>query len=166
MHRTNACGLHGDRVRPFGYVYFANLLLLRPERQAAGAVHAPGYAVGPEDDRSNPPPANDQVKFATYTRDSATGLDYADQRYYGSTYGRFASQDQYVASGGPASPQSWNRYAYTRGDHINRKTQLAFVINQPILTIASQSVATIVVSVLSAAPVAVVATIAESPDFA
>ena len=27
------------------------------------------------------PIANDQVKYATYTRDSATGLDYADQRY-------------------------------------------------------------------------------------
>jgi RHS repeat-associated protein len=71
------------------------------------------------EDRSNPPPANDQVKFATYTRDSATGLDYADQRYYSSSYGRFASPDQYKASGGPASPQSWNRYAYTIGDAVN-----------------------------------------------
>jgi len=71
------------------------------------------------DDRSNPPPANDQVKFATYTGDSATGLDYADQRYYSSTYGRFASPDQYVSSGGPASPQSWNRYAYVQGDPVN-----------------------------------------------
>ena len=25
---------------------------------------------------------NDELKFATYTRDAATGLDYADQRYY------------------------------------------------------------------------------------
>jgi RHS repeat-associated protein len=72
------------------------------------------------DDRSNPPPANDAVKFATYTRDSATGLDYADQRYYESAYGRFASPDQYRASGGPTDPGSWNRYSYTRGDPVNR----------------------------------------------
>lgn len=28
--------------------------------------------------------------------------------------------DPYTASGGPASPESWNRYAYTRGDPVNR----------------------------------------------
>jgi hypothetical protein len=28
--------------------------------------------------------------------------------------------DPYKASGGPASPQSWNRYTYTRGDPVNR----------------------------------------------
>jgi RHS repeat-associated protein len=63
---------------------------------------------------------NDHEKFATYTRDSYTGLDYADQRYYTSTFGRYNSPDPYSASGGPASPGSWNRYAYTRGDPINR----------------------------------------------
>jgi RHS repeat-associated protein len=42
------------------------------------------------------------------------------QRYYASTYGRFASPDPYMASGGPADPQSLNRYSYTRGDPINR----------------------------------------------
>jgi RHS repeat-associated protein len=42
-----------------------------------------------------------------------------DQRYYASTYGRFVSPDPYRASGGPANPQSWNRYAYVAGDPIN-----------------------------------------------
>jgi hypothetical protein len=28
--------------------------------------------------------------------------------------------DPYTASGGPGDPQSWNRYAYTRGDPVNR----------------------------------------------
>jgi hypothetical protein len=28
--------------------------------------------------------------------------------------------DPYQASGGPSDPQSWNRYAYTRGDPVNR----------------------------------------------
>jgi RHS repeat-associated protein len=43
-----------------------------------------------------------------------------DQRFYGSTYGRFNSPDPYMASGGPQSPASWNRYSYTRGDPVNR----------------------------------------------
>jgi RHS repeat-associated protein len=51
---------------------------------------------------------------------SNVGLDYADQRYYASTYGRFNSPDPYVASGGPSDPGSWNRYSYTRGDPVNR----------------------------------------------
>jgi RHS repeat-associated protein len=61
----------------------------------------------------------DRIKFATYTRD-ATGLDYADQRYYSSSLGRFLSSDPYAASGGPKDPGSWNRYAYADGDSINR----------------------------------------------
>ena len=62
--------------------------------------------------------ASDKVKFATYYRD-AGGLDYADQRWYSSTSGRFTSADPYMASGGPADPGSWNRYAYVGGDPVN-----------------------------------------------
>ncbi len=47
------------------------------------------------EDRNSTYIPNDQVKFATYTRDSATSLDYADQRYYGSTFGRFMTPDPY-----------------------------------------------------------------------
>ena len=65
------------------------------------------------------PLANDQVKFATYTRDSATGLDYADQRYYSNQFGRFMSPDPYQGSGEPNDPASWNRYSYVIGDPIN-----------------------------------------------
>jgi len=63
--------------------------------------------------------SNDREKFATYTRDSYTGLDYADQRYYASTYGRFNTPDPYAGSAKPNSPGSWNRYSYTLGDPIN-----------------------------------------------
>ena len=59
-------------------------------------------------------------KYGTYTRDAATGLDYADQRYYGSGLGRFTTSDPYQASGGASQPGSWNRYAYVSGDPINR----------------------------------------------
>jgi len=56
--------------------------------------------------------------FATYTRD-VTGLDYADQRYYASTFSRFLTPDWYKSSGGTSDPDSWNQYAYARGDAVN-----------------------------------------------
>jgi len=76
------------------------------------------YPYGEE--RNSPQLLNDMVKFATYTRDSATGNDYADQRYYTSALGRFVSPDPARNSAGPGDPGSWNRYSYTRGDPINR----------------------------------------------
>ncbi len=63
----------------------------------------------------------DHEKFATYTRDDFTGFDYADQRYYASTYGRFNTADPYRASGRTNDPITWNRYAYTGGDPVNRR---------------------------------------------
>ena len=53
------------------------------------------------------------------TRRRATGLDYAMNRSYSSGWGRFGSPDPYQASGGPATPGSWNRYAYASGDSVN-----------------------------------------------
>ncbi len=79
------------------------------------------YPYGEE--RNSPQLPNDQVKFATYTRDSATGNDYADQRYYTSVLGRFLTADHYKAFAqgqDPRSPQTWNQYAYTTGDPMNR----------------------------------------------
>ncbi|MBV9267742.1 MAG: hypothetical protein JO061_16355 [Acidobacteriaceae bacterium] len=76
--------------------------------------------------RYNPNPANpsnDQEKFATYTRDSATGLDYAYQRYYSSGIVRFMTQDPYQATPtskiNPGDPATWNRYICSGGDPIN-----------------------------------------------
>jgi RHS repeat-associated protein len=62
---------------------------------------------------------SDRDKFATYQRDSFTGLDYAQNRYYASSYGRFISPDPARNSAGPSDPGSWNRYAYVGGDPIN-----------------------------------------------
>jgi RHS repeat-associated protein len=62
---------------------------------------------------------NDELKFATYTRDAATGLDYADQRYYANNFGRFMSPDRYRSKAGGLSPASWNRYAYAIGDPVS-----------------------------------------------
>jgi RHS repeat-associated protein len=65
------------------------------------------------------PTANDRQKFATYTRDSATGLDYAQNRYYASQIGRFTTADPGGAGARGGTPQSWNRYAYVLSDPVN-----------------------------------------------
>jgi RHS repeat-associated protein len=67
---------------------------------------------------------NGTFKFAGYWRDAPDGSqDYADQRYYNATYGRFWTADPYEANNGGSAdlknPQSWNRYAYAIGDPIN-----------------------------------------------
>ncbi len=76
------------------------------------------YPYGEE--RNSPPLINDQVKFATYTRDSGTGLDYADQRYYASTFGRFMTVDPSPSSNALTLPGNWNPYSYVGGDAINK----------------------------------------------
>jgi len=62
--------------------------------------------------------ANNQYKFASTYGDSATGLDYAVNRYYASGTARFLSVDSGRAK--LRRPGSWNRYAYVRNDPINR----------------------------------------------
>jgi len=58
-------------------------------------------------------------KFATYLRDGA-GQDYADQRYYNSSTGRFWTPDPGgISTADPSNPISMNRYAYVNGDPIN-----------------------------------------------
>ncbi len=61
---------------------------------------------------------NDRDKFATYSRDSSTGLDYAMNRYYGSNLGRFTTPDP-SRRFNPADPRSLNQYSYTGGDPVN-----------------------------------------------
>jgi RHS repeat-associated protein len=63
--------------------------------------------------------ANDMEKYATYTRDTLTGLDYAVNRYYSSIWGRFTSPDPYGGSVRLSNPQSWNRYSYVTSDPVN-----------------------------------------------
>lgn len=67
------------------------------------------------EDRGGSNPGNGTDKFATYFRDSESGLDYAVNRYYFPAGGRFMSPDPYRASAGAEDPSSWNRYGYVRG---------------------------------------------------
>jgi RHS repeat-associated protein len=57
---------------------------------------------------------NDGVKqqFTGYERDSESGLDYAQARYFSSKHGRFTSVDPLTASASMKNPQTFNRYSY------------------------------------------------------
>jgi RHS repeat-associated protein len=74
---------------------------------------------------------NDREKYATYTRDSVTGLDYAVNRYYSSQWGRFLSPDPYGGSAATGNPQSWNRYAYVGSDPVNSTDPSGLAILAP-----------------------------------
>ncbi len=56
--------------------------------------------------------------FATYQPDPS-GFLYADQRYYNSGWGRFLTADPSDQNINPATPGSYNRYAYVNGDPAN-----------------------------------------------
>jgi RHS repeat-associated protein len=124
-------GANGDRLRAYTYfgngvfqvsktnLYFAGRVILQNgqaafvDRVESDRRNTRYYPYGEEYTATT----NDKDKFATYFRDSSTGLDYAMNRYYGSNLGRFMSPDQ-----GPpllANPGSWNRYTYSWNDPIN-----------------------------------------------
>ncbi|GIU81254.1 MAG: hypothetical protein KatS3mg006_0318 [Pyrinomonadaceae bacterium] len=52
-------------------------------------------------------------KFTGYERDSESGLDFAQARYFHFGFGRFFSPDPILSSASIVNPQSWNRYSYT-----------------------------------------------------
>ena len=74
---------------------------------SAGTYYPWGEAKG----STNP---QDAWSYATYWRDSVSGLDYANQRYYSNTYGRFMTPDPYYGSANIRAPQSWNRMPTSR----------------------------------------------------
>ena len=62
--------------------------------------------------------AGEDFKYGTYWRDGA-GLDYADQRYYTGSVGRFLTADPYVASAVVSVPATMNLYGYVGDDPTN-----------------------------------------------
>jgi RHS repeat-associated protein len=113
---SGTCGVESTSVLQTN-VWFGGRLLVPHDRLSSNGKYFP-YG----EDRTNPNPANPSngvEKFATYTRDSSTGLDYADQRYYTSGLGRFLTADRRTDSATPTTPQSWNRYSYGEGDPTN-----------------------------------------------
>jgi RHS repeat-associated protein len=63
--------------------------------------------------------SQDREKFATYTRSSTNGLDYAVNRWYDSVHGDFLTPDPHATSMDLSNPATMNRYAYVHGDPIN-----------------------------------------------
>ncbi len=51
-------------------------------------------------------------EFTSKERDSETGLDWFESRYFSSAQGRFTSPDSPLAGQSPSNPQSWNLYSY------------------------------------------------------
>ncbi len=111
----------------YGNIYFAGVPLetegnavstdrLGSVRNGGGAGYQAEYPYGVEYSLT----ANDREKYATYTRDTLTGLDFAVNRYYWNQWGRFLSPDPNSGSIALARPQSWNRYGYVLGDPINK----------------------------------------------
>lgn len=58
--------------------------------------------------------AGDELRkgYTGYEKDSESGLDFAQARYYNSTHGRYTSIDPLTASIETSNPQTFNRYAY------------------------------------------------------
>jgi RHS repeat-associated protein len=90
----------------------STLKAVTPNRLASEARHFP-YG-----ETDGPPPSDTKDYFATYRRDG-TGLDYAWNRYYSPTMGRFTTADPYGGSATIENPSSWNRYTYSRNDPGN-----------------------------------------------
>lgn len=63
--------------------------------------------------------SDDLAKFGGYQRDDS-GLDYAQNRYYNSSLGRFITPDPYKRTAPTSNPNSWNRYAFVRNNPVNR----------------------------------------------
>jgi RHS repeat-associated protein len=68
--------------------------------------------------------ADGREKFGTYFRDPCsygyTAPDYADQRYYNFTWGRFQTPDPGgIKTANPTDPGTWNRYTDVNDDPVN-----------------------------------------------
>lgn len=60
-------------------------------------------------------------RFTSYDRSSSSGLDYATNRFYDSSQGRFTTVDPIKMSASSLlNPQTLNLYSYTANDPINR----------------------------------------------
>ncbi|HWQ31397.1 MAG TPA: RHS repeat-associated core domain-containing protein, partial [Blastocatellia bacterium] len=71
-------------------------------------------------------------KHTGYERDSETGLDYAQARYFSSVQGRFTSADDHLNDTRNSDPASWNLYAYVRNNplrYVDPTGELVYVGN-------------------------------------
>lgn len=67
----------------------------------------------------DPARLDDEAGFTGHIKDSATGLNYIQARYYDPVMGRFLSVDP-VTFMETGKPGMFNRYAYTLNDPVNK----------------------------------------------
>jgi RHS repeat-associated protein len=60
------------------------------------------------------------AQFTGKERDSESGLDNFETRYYASTLGRFMRPDELLVDQQAGNPQSWNLYSYVRNSATTR----------------------------------------------
>jgi RHS repeat-associated protein len=65
---------------------------------------------GPAGNGYDPPGVRQD--YTGYEKDSESGLEYAQARYYNTGHGRFTSVDPLTASASMRNPQTFNRYSY------------------------------------------------------
>jgi RHS repeat-associated protein len=70
-------------------------------------------------------------QFTGHERDSETGLDFMQARYYSSGQGRFTSVDIPLADQWESDPQSWNLYTYVRNNPLNLIDPLGSAAQDP-----------------------------------
>jgi RHS repeat-associated protein len=80
--------------------YFGGRMLAAMDQLGSVGTY---YPWGENKGGTNP---QDNFSFATYWRDSATSLDYANNRYYSNAYGRFMTPDPYMSNSGGFSEVS------------------------------------------------------------
>ena len=71
--------------------------------------------------------------FTSYEAETESATDYAVNRQYSQTVGRFGSADPYQASSYLVNPQSWNRYSYVANDPIHNVDPLGLLERYPTL---------------------------------
>ncbi len=65
--------------------------------------------------------------FTSYEAETESGTDYAVNRQYSQSVGRFGSADPYQANSYLVNPQSWNRYSYVENDPIHNVDPLGLL---------------------------------------
>ena len=75
------------------------------------------YPFGGE--RAITPNCSNNYKFTGKERDSESGLDNFDLRYFGSSFGRFMRPDPDNAGARLGNPQSWNAYSYVLNNPLS-----------------------------------------------
>ena len=58
--------------------------------------------------------------LTSYERDSESSSDYAVNRQYSQSVGRFMRPDPFRGSCDSSNPQNWDRYSYSRNEPVNR----------------------------------------------